>query len=280
MALKLYSDTDIKDIADAIRAKNGLATAEYTTSEMAAAINAIPTGKTVTSVDCITTVNGNYIGDANGDGEITSADTQTIYSYIAGVQGTGINLDTADVNGDGVVNNQDAIRLGQLLTNMTTGQILARVSIDYSDGTNEKKVFAVDAPRLPNNISKFASGSYTPAGNIDSASGVTINHNLGVVPDLIVFYTTGLLWKPYVETTGAILGCAAFVNAPGSATMAYRNIVMYSGATGSGIFGVIYGSANYGIGSVPTATSFTVNCATNYKLIGGDTYNWIAVKFR
>ena len=43
MALKLYSDSDIQDIADAIRGKNGLSTT-YKVSQMAAAITAIPTG--------------------------------------------------------------------------------------------------------------------------------------------------------------------------------------------------------------------------------------------
>lgn len=46
MAMKLYNDSDIQDIADAIRAKNGLA-ATYKVSEMAAAISAIPTGGSI-----------------------------------------------------------------------------------------------------------------------------------------------------------------------------------------------------------------------------------------
>lgn len=48
MALKLYNDTDIQNVADAIRAKNGLS-ATYKVSQMAAAIGAIPTGGTVTA---------------------------------------------------------------------------------------------------------------------------------------------------------------------------------------------------------------------------------------
>ena len=43
MALKLYSDSDIQDIADAIRGKNGTQNT-YKVSQMAAAITAIPTG--------------------------------------------------------------------------------------------------------------------------------------------------------------------------------------------------------------------------------------------
>ena len=43
MANKLYNDTSIKAIADAIRAKNGK-TDTYTVGEMAGAINDIPAG--------------------------------------------------------------------------------------------------------------------------------------------------------------------------------------------------------------------------------------------
>lgn len=43
MAMKLYSDSDISDIADAIRSKNG-SSDTYKVSEMASAISAIPSG--------------------------------------------------------------------------------------------------------------------------------------------------------------------------------------------------------------------------------------------
>lgn len=43
MANKLYDDTSIKAIADAIRSKNGK-TDTYTVAEMAGAINDIPAG--------------------------------------------------------------------------------------------------------------------------------------------------------------------------------------------------------------------------------------------
>lgn len=46
MALKLYSDTDIQNIADAIRSKNGLSDT-YKVSEMASAISAISGGSSV-----------------------------------------------------------------------------------------------------------------------------------------------------------------------------------------------------------------------------------------
>ena len=48
MAMKLYNDTDIQAIADAIRGKNGLSDT-YTPSQMASAISAIPTGSSITA---------------------------------------------------------------------------------------------------------------------------------------------------------------------------------------------------------------------------------------
>lgn len=58
MAMKLYNDSDIQDIADAIRAKNGLA-ATYKVSEMAAAIGAIPTGGSIKAEFVTVTVDAN-----------------------------------------------------------------------------------------------------------------------------------------------------------------------------------------------------------------------------
>ena len=281
MSMRLYDDTDIQDIADAIRAKNG-SSSKYTTAQMAAAISAIPTssGVTLDSVGCTTTVNGSYIGDADGDGVITSSDQQMIAEYNSGYT-VNIDLDAADINGDGVVDSADNILLTRLVSSMTTGQILARVTLGYSDGNSENRIFAVDAPYVPSNISKIAAGSYTPASDITSSDGVTITHGLEVVPDLIVMYTTDLTWGSSVGTAGAMLGCVAFVNGSSSTSMAYKNIVFRSGTGSSTTFASpSYSSTSYGIGTTPTTTSFTVKCGSNYKLVGGDTYTWIAIKFK
>ena len=70
MALKLYNDTDIQNIADAIRSKNGL-TSVYKVSEMAAAISAIQTGGSVTAEFVTVTVD---------------ADKTAVYSILTGNQ--------------------------------------------------------------------------------------------------------------------------------------------------------------------------------------------------
>lgn len=82
MAMKLYSDSDISDIADAIRSKNG-SSDTYKVSQMASAIQAIPTGGiTPTGTKSIT---------ANGTGiDVYSyqyADVAVPNSYSAGDEG-------------------------------------------------------------------------------------------------------------------------------------------------------------------------------------------------
>lgn len=61
MANKLFNTTDISNIADAIRAKNGSSNT-YKVSQMAAAISAIPTGgaNEIELFDYLTLDNGNY----------------------------------------------------------------------------------------------------------------------------------------------------------------------------------------------------------------------------
>ena len=65
MTQKLYEESNIQAIADAIRTKNGL-TNTYKTSEMAAAITAIQTGGAVESLNI--TSNGTYTAPEGIDG--------------------------------------------------------------------------------------------------------------------------------------------------------------------------------------------------------------------
>lgn len=52
MAMKLYNDASIQDIADAIRSKNGLSDT-YTVAEMAQAIEDIPSSGAIEIVDTL-----------------------------------------------------------------------------------------------------------------------------------------------------------------------------------------------------------------------------------
>lgn len=178
MALKLYSDTDIQAIADAIRAKNGTSDT-YTVAQMAAAVRSIS-------------------GEGGGEG-------------------------------------------------------------------------------LPSGISAVSAGSYTPASTM--TTDVTMNHGLGVVPDLIVVYSPDFTFGASNQSgeAQALVGVMAIIDGVTS-SMGYRDIVLHKNTNG-GWTAPAYTGTSYGIGDLPTTTSFTIKCASSYKMLAGKTYKWIAVKF-
>ena len=78
MANKLYNDTSVKAIADAIRAKNGT-TNTYTIGEMAGAINDIPTGGSDVNAKFFTFSSPEAV--ANKNVKIISADPDVAAHY-------------------------------------------------------------------------------------------------------------------------------------------------------------------------------------------------------
>ncbi len=52
-----------------------------------------------------------YLGDANGDGDVTEADVEAVAKHIMGQTPTGFDEDAADVNGDKVVNVADIVEI-------------------------------------------------------------------------------------------------------------------------------------------------------------------------
>ena len=47
--------------------------------------------------------------DTTGDGQVTTADAELIYSYLLGTADEGVTLNQVDVNGDGTVNTLDVV---------------------------------------------------------------------------------------------------------------------------------------------------------------------------
>jgi hypothetical protein len=53
-------------------------------------------------------------GDVNGDGLVNSSDVVRLYEYMAG-QTEGVSESAADVNGDGTVNSSDIVRIYEIM---------------------------------------------------------------------------------------------------------------------------------------------------------------------
>ena len=112
MAMKLYSDSDISDIADAIRSKNGTSNT-YKVSQMASAIQAIPTGITPTGTKQISiTQNGTTTEDVTNyaSAEITvnvsGGGGISVDGIATGVEPSGsITITASSIVGQAFINN-------------------------------------------------------------------------------------------------------------------------------------------------------------------------------
>ena len=54
-------------------------------------------------------VNSALAADTTGDGQVTTADAELIYSYLLGTTDEEVTLEQVDVNGDGTVNTLDVV---------------------------------------------------------------------------------------------------------------------------------------------------------------------------
>ena len=129
---------------------------------------------------------------------------------------------------------------------------------------------------LPSEIEAIDSGTYTPASDITTS--FRISHSLGVIPDLIVFWTEEIDW---VSSTGAaLLAAIAFPNVANrsTASMTNRNYVIY-GRSSSSVS--VTRTTSYGIVSRPTTTQFQLmgGVSSTAPIKGGKVYKWVAVKF-
>ena len=126
---------------------------------------------------------------------------------------------------------------------------------------------------LPSGISKMTAGATTSPINV---SGSTLPHSLGVVPDLILAYTTSsALWSSAANYP-AILATVRYVDASSSLGSGYKTLSIWRNSDGT-----IGGGVNpaYGITADPTSTQFTINAAQNVPIVKDIEYKWIAIKF-
>lgn len=126
---------------------------------------------------------------------------------------------------------------------------------------------------LPVGFTNIATGEYTLSSNIAGGSTFDVEHNLGAVPDMFIFYHEG-----NIATTYSML-MAMRCNTFNWRSSSYLNKCYYHGnstttATGTDV------TTSYGITTLTEtqATITTFSTSTSYYWRSG-TYKWIAIKF-
>lgn len=141
-----------------------------------------------------------------------------------------------------------------------------------------------DVTNLAQLIVNVASGGGLPSGISSIAFGEdivttaftttkrTVTHNLGVVPDLVMYY------KPFsnVSTTYSML--LAMRGSLINWRSGYNSFYMYHGNSTSTVTTTNSNNANYGISNITTTTFQVASQSTSYYW-RANTYNWIAIKF-
>lgn len=157
-------------------------------------------GKTVASVRCVTTgANGWLLGDCNGDGVYTNQDLFAMQTA---------PLDIADVNGDGVADDDDAQYIGDAVADLLADECLCRVELTYDDGSVDKIV--VKAKRT--GITPSGSINITQNGTHDVAQYASAEVNVSgsgeEITDGIVINERGLSMNRPLKVTfyGDVVG--------------------------------------------------------------------------
>lgn len=124
---------------------------------------------------------------------------------------------------------------------------------------------------LPAGISKIAFGTDTIATDFTTTRR-TVTHNLGVAPDLVLYWHNG-----NVATTYSMLW-ALRCTQMGYRSSAYNNFMCYHGNSTTTASMTNSNSTTYGVSNM-TATTFQLASASSSYYWRKGTYNYIAIKF-
>lgn len=124
---------------------------------------------------------------------------------------------------------------------------------------------------MPEGLKAFKKGTYTVASDF-TTTRQTVTHDLGEVPDLVIFWHSGnvattysvlasLRWNEFGWRSSAY-NCYMFLHANSTTTMTASNT----------------NGANYGVSNF-TSTTFQISSHSSSYYVRSGTYNWIAVKF-
>ena len=120
-------------------------------------------------------------------------------------------------------------------------------------------------------FSRAKTGTFTLASN--STSGYTVTHDLGAVPDLIVFWTGDGTVSDPASINGQLQNAGMCWTR--SRTNSPRGNMGYRMRSGSGALASVDSAF-----STVTATTFRITAASNNILPGGVTYYWMTAALR
>ena len=139
---------------------------------------------------------------------------------------------------------------------------------NFIDGTAEQT-----GGGLPDGIEAIATGEYTLNKAVTGSSSFAINHNMGEVPDLFLFYAEGNIATRY---SMIFVARSSEFTYNGTSNL---NLMFYHGNTTTTLTGANV-STNYGVktlnASQAVITSYSTS--TSYGWRAGK-YRWVAVKF-
>lgn len=124
---------------------------------------------------------------------------------------------------------------------------------------------------LPEGIEAIATGTYEVASAF-TTTRQTVTHNLGVVPDLVIFWHDG-----NIATTYSMLAAIRF-GQWGWRGSAYTSWYFYHGNSTTTASAANSNNANYGVGNL-TASTFTIQSHSSSYYWRAGTYKWMAIKF-
>lgn len=124
---------------------------------------------------------------------------------------------------------------------------------------------------LPSGISAFDFGQIKITSAFTTTRN-TFNHNLGVVPDLMI------VWSPQNIATTYSMMCAIRGSQFGWRSSAYNNHMAYHANSTTTVTWTNSNSTTYGISNM-TATSFQLASSSSSYYWRAGTYNYIAIKF-
>lgn len=124
---------------------------------------------------------------------------------------------------------------------------------------------------LPSGISAIATGEYTVSTEFTTTKK-TVTHNLGVVPDMVLFFATENIAKKYSMLF------ALRSTKMGYRSSAYNLFLGYHAGNSTSVSMTNSDGSNYGVSNLTETTFQIASHGSSYYWRAG-TYKWIAIKF-